>query len=201
MTIVAPGFTKDVIALRMRVPGRHAAWMAAAALTVGFSFGCDLDAMRKVIASFTAEHGRLQTCTVGTVRIIDDSYNANPDSVIAALETLAAMHAEGQRIAVLGDMLELGASSREEHRAVGEALQRLPIPFVFTYGSHARMIGAAAAARGRATQHFSDKATLQRALAALVAPGDTVLVKGSRGMHMEEVVTALVYTLHAQEGE
>ena len=199
--LFAPRFVKGAIEISMRVAGGHVAWMAAAALAVGFSFGCELDAMRRAIASFTGEQGRLQVRTVGGVRIIDDTYNANPDSVIAALETLAAMQTEGRRIAVLGDMLELGAVSRAEHRAVGEALQQLDIPYVFTLGSHARSLSAAAAARGRTTQHFTDTAALQRALVSIADTGDTILVKGSRGMRMDEVVAALERDLQPADGD
>ncbi|MBL0173741.1 MAG: UDP-N-acetylmuramoyl-tripeptide--D-alanyl-D-alanine ligase [Ignavibacteria bacterium] len=196
--IDAPRYAKSPLVVAMRVPGRHAAMMAAAALAVGFAFGCDTDAMVKAIGGFTGGSGRLQVATVGGIRLIDDTYNANPDSTIAALDTLAAMSTEGRRIAVLGDMLELGAAARAEHRAVGEALRALDIPFLLTCGRHAKSIAAAAASGGRFAQHFTDTAALQRALEALASPGDTILVKGSRGMHMEDIVTGLRERLSAE---
>jgi UDP-N-acetylmuramoyl-tripeptide--D-alanyl-D-alanine ligase len=196
--IAAPRYAASPIDLALRVPGRHAAGMAAAALAVGFAFGCDAAAMVQAIGGFTGGSGRLQVATVGGVRIIDDTYNANPDSTIAALATLAAMRTEGRRIAVLGDMLELGAAAHAEHRAVGAAIRDLDVPFLLTFGRHARSIAAAAASGGRFAQHFADKAALQRALEALASPGDTILVKGSRGMHMEDIIAGLRESLSAE---
>jgi UDP-N-acetylmuramyl pentapeptide synthase len=123
------------------------------------------------------------------VSIYNDTYNANPDSMIAALKTLASASVSGKRIAVLGDMRELGSHGKEEHMRVGREAARLGIDFLLTFGELARSIHEAAGIRG--ALHYDQKNMLAEYLAELVSPGDAVLVKGSRGMKMEDIVTFL----------
>ena len=188
----APGFVKQDILLRLQVVGRHAAHNAAAALAAGFAFGCGVRAMKAALESVPNFDRRMQIVrTPRGVTVIDDTYNANPDSVRAGIDLLAQLHVEGARCLVLGDMLELGAAARAEHAAVGAVVAAAGIPYVLTFGRLSRAVSAAARETARVALHFSDKAMLIAAADALLAEGDTVLVKGSRGMRMEDVVAQL----------
>ncbi|MDH7516020.1 MAG: UDP-N-acetylmuramoyl-tripeptide--D-alanyl-D-alanine ligase [Bacteroidota bacterium] len=190
--IDAPEFESSPVRFRMRIRGRHAAYTAAAALAIGWVFGCRTGDMITAIQRHTPFRGRMRVRQAGGIRVIDDSYNANPDSTIAALETLAAMKARGRRIAVLGDMLELGKGAQEAHRLVGSRAAALGIPIIFTLGSLARSIAEAAAENGAVCRRFTDQGELEREIVRTIRPGDVVLVKGSRAMGMEHVVSALL---------
>ncbi len=123
------------------------------------------------------------------VVIFNDTYNANPDSMLASLQTLAATRVTGKRIAVLGDMRELGTAGPEEHARIGKVVRDLGIDYLLTLGTLARRIHEAAAPVQAV--HYVEKNMLAEYLAELMAPGDAVLVKGSRGMRMEDVVAFL----------
>jgi UDP-N-acetylmuramyl pentapeptide synthase len=127
--------------------------------------------------------------------ILNDAYNANPDSMLAALRTLAAAQVSGKRIAVLGDMRELGSSAPAEHEAIGKEAARLGIDYVLTYGELAKRISSAAGGPG--ALHYDQKNVLAEYLAELAAPGDAVLIKGSRSMKLEDVATFLEERLHS----
>ena len=137
----------------------------------------------------------MEVITIGGVRVFNDAYNANPDSTIAALKTLAAVSTSGKRIAVLGDMLELGPEGIEEHRRVGREVAALAFDYLLTYGPLAKTIHDAANLRYSA--HYDQKNILAEYLTELVGPGDAVLVKGSRGLKMEDIVTFLQERLRA----
>ena len=123
--------------------------------------------------------------------MLDDTYNANPDSMIAALRTLAAMPAGGRRIAVLGRMGELGAESESGHRRVGLAAAQLGLDCVITVGAEAAQIAAAQpVGRSRSSRPMPTREALE-ALRQIARPGDVVLVKGSRSAHMEQIVEGL----------
>ncbi len=192
--IEARRFSARPIVLRLKSPGRHSAMNAAAALATGFAFGCSTTAMKKALESITPIERRLQAVRAGGVLVFNDSYNANPDSVLAALDLLRDLRIKGQRCVVLGDMLELGSSAKIEHERIGEAVVEAGIPFLFTIGRHARSIASAARAKAQERSfsllavHFTEKIALAEALEALLTDGDAVLIKGSRGMHMEDTV-------------
>jgi UDP-N-acetylmuramoyl-tripeptide--D-alanyl-D-alanine ligase len=190
--IEAPRFMRQAMILRLRVAGRHAAWNAAAALAVGFAFGCGKRSMKRALEGVESTGKRLQVRSIRGITILDDSYNANPDSMLAALDLLRQRKVDGARCVVLGDMLELGDTAREEHAAVGAVVASMDIPFVLTYGKHARTISSAVRDTAKVAMHFTDKAALCAALDALLDEGDTILVKGSRSMKMEDVVSHLL---------
>ena len=110
--------------VRLPVPGRHMISNALLAIAVGTIFGLTLEECAAGLAKTRLTRGRLEMKVIRGIRVIDDSYNANPDSMVAALQTLAGIPAEGRRIAVLGKMNELGAESESGHRRVGEAAGR-----------------------------------------------------------------------------
>jgi len=139
---------------------------------------------------------RLAPLRLDGVTLLDDTYNANPGSVEAALRTLAAMPAAavGRRFVVLGDMLELGPQSPELHRKCGELMGLLPDAWLLAAGAQAHAVAAGAAARGLPAERIltcADGAGAAALVVPLLQRGDFVLVKGSRGMQMEQVVRAI----------
>ncbi len=174
-------------AYRVGLIGSHNALNAACAVVVGRRFGLRDSEIAEGLATAAAPAMRLEMRKVGAVTIINDAYNANPDSMRAAIRTLAGITG-GRRVAVLGDMLELGSSCEAEHQALGESIDREPIAeIVIGVGAHAGSITTGL------THRFprSDDAAIAE-IVALVEPGDIVLLKGSRGVALERVASALV---------
>jgi UDP-N-acetylmuramyl pentapeptide synthase len=124
--------------------------------------------------------------------IINDAYNANPESMVAALKFLAAlpMPQSGRRIAVLGDMLELGEAASLAHTEIGVMAKALPIHAVFAFGPEMKNL-VQAIGEALWAVHFEDKAKLGEELNRSIRPGDVILFKGSRGMAMEEAIEQL----------
>jgi UDP-N-acetylmuramoyl-tripeptide--D-alanyl-D-alanine ligase len=175
---------------RVEAPGRHMVGNAMLAVAVGLEYGITLEECLEGLRRAKLTKGRLERKTVRGICILDDSYNANPDSMVAALETLGQM--PGRRIAVLGQMNELGVESERGHRRVGEAAAREKIDCVITVGSIAA--GIAVAAREHGVKHaLTPETTAQAAaiLRSLARNGDTVLIKGSRSVKMETIVEEL----------
>jgi UDP-N-acetylmuramoyl-tripeptide--D-alanyl-D-alanine ligase len=190
--IAAPNFVKRIVTLHLQAIGRHAAYNAAAALATGFAFGCGITKMKSALEGVHSFDKRMQLHEAGGVTVINDTYNANPDSVLAAVDLLQQISIAGRRCVVLGDMLELGSNSRQEHEAIGAALAAAGIPYVLTFGTRSRAISNAARNVAVVALHFKDKQPLLDALDALLDDGDAVLVKGSRSMKMEDVVGHLL---------
>ncbi|GIX31120.1 MAG: UDP-N-acetylmuramoyl-tripeptide--D-alanyl-D-alanine ligase [Porticoccaceae bacterium] len=170
------------------LPGRHNVANALAAAACAAAAGFGVREIAAGLARVQAAPGRLciRTGRGGAV-VIDDSYNANPGSVRAAIDVLAAR--PGRRILALGDMAELGALSAKSHEEMGRYARAKDIDALYATGEFARF---AARGFGEGARLFADRASLAEALAAELAPGVTVLVKGSRSAAMEEVVAALV---------
>ncbi|MFA6233072.1 MAG: UDP-N-acetylmuramoyl-tripeptide--D-alanyl-D-alanine ligase [Bacteroidota bacterium] len=190
--IEAPEFASRPITLRLQAVGRHAAYNAAAALAAGFAFGCGVTKMKTALEAVESYDKRLQIRHAHEITVINDTYNANPDSMLAAIDLLQQIAIDGERCVVLGDMLELGKSARSEHEAIGAAVAAAGIPYVLTYGRHARAISNAVRGVAKVAMHFTDKSALCKTLDALLAPGDAVLIKGSRGMQMEDIAASLL---------
>ena len=183
---------KKALALQLNVPGEQNAQNALAAATVGLSMKVPGRRVVEALSEFTAAGKRSEVIQVNGLTILNDSYNANPDSVLAALRTLRLMKTTGRRVAVLGDMLELGKSAAKEHQGIGKSLGRYRVDCLFTFGKFSRALYEAATVSVKA--HFTDKAQLAKQLGDFLTEGDVVLVKGSRGMRMEEVIA------HLQQG-
>lgn len=167
----------------LEVPGAHLAINAAAATAVAWALRVPVETIGPALSRFVPEGMRNRVEDLGGVAVLDDAYNANPVSMVAALRTLAALR--GRRVAVLGDMLELGAEEAAAHAGVLAEAQALGLDAVWVSGP--RMAAAAPAG----VRVFADVEALAEALAAEVRPGDAVLVKGSRGARMERVVDRL----------
>lgn len=177
--------------IRLRVPGIHNALNALAAAAVGFRHGISHRDVKKALESFRSYDKRMQVVKESGVTILNDTYNSNSESTVAALRWLSTVRTSGKRIAVLADMLELGGASRREHEKVGREVAGRNIDYLYTFGKLARY--TARAVRGSVeTESHDDKRKLVRMLLQVVTAGDVVLVKGSRGMRMEEVVAGLI---------
>lgn len=181
--------------LRIPVWGRHNVINAAAAVAAGRAFGLSWELIRQGLESVKLTSMRMEiTRTPSGVTVINDAYNASPSSMRAAIELLEELSGYKRKIAVLGDMLELGDKAIAYHTAIGDALDPKQIHMVMTCGKLAVNIGQAAGSK-YPTGHvrmFQDKAPLIKELQNMVASGDVILIKGSRGMQLEEVVEALI---------
>lgn len=174
---------------QLPVPGIHMVQNAMLAVAAGRVFGLSLEECAVGLASTPLTKARLQIKEVDGIQFIDDSYNANPDSMKAALRTLVELDSDGRRIAVLGEMGELGAESERGHREVGEAAAALRIDELIAVGKIGAAIAQAAKKAGLeksvAVDLAKDAAEL---LEGSATPGDLVLIKGSRSARMERVL-------------
>ncbi|MDB5775908.1 MAG: UDP-N-acetylmuramoyl-tripeptide--D-alanyl-D-alanine ligase [Herbaspirillum sp.] len=193
-------------ALQLNAAGEHNVLNALAATACALAAGIEADAVVRGLEAFAPVSGRLQRKQgVGGALVIDDTYNANPDSVRAAIDVLA--QAAAPRVLVLGDMGEVGDQGPQYHEEIGAYARLRRIERVLTLGElarHAAKAYNAAAVEGDsngAADHFADIDTLNLAAAALSLPGATVLVKGSRFMKMERVVQHLVNPQSAAQQE
>ncbi len=173
------------------VPGVHMIQNATLAVAAGRIFGLTLSECALGLQKTRFAKGRLEAKTVGGIRFLDDSYNANPDSMFVAIRTLMQMPDCVRRIAVLGQMNELGNETGSGHRQVGEAAAREGVHCLITVGELARQIGVAACEGGVGktlnAETVEEAAVMLRKIART---GDVVLVKGSRGARMERVIEA-----------
>jgi UDP-N-acetylmuramoyl-tripeptide--D-alanyl-D-alanine ligase len=174
---------------QLPVPGIHMVQNAMLAVAAGRAFGLSLEDCAAGLASAPLAKARLQIKEINGIQFIDDSYNANPDSMRAALRTLVELDADGRRIAVLGQMSELGEESERGHREVGEAAAAFGIDELIAVGPAGAEIARAAQKAGLkksiAVAAAEDAAEL---LGETASPGDLILVKGSRSARMERVL-------------
>lgn len=178
------------------VPGRHNVYNALAAASVALSLGCEADDVAAGLEAAELTGMRMEVFEAACgVTVVNDAYNANPTSMRAAVETLAAMRPEGRRIAVLGDMAELGSLTELAHFRIGELVGRLPIDVLVTIGPRAARIAEGALAGGMGADVVRRCVTVEEASEVLddvLRPGDAVLVKASRVMGLERVVDGIV---------
>lgn len=184
----------DSRAIRLPIPGRHNVSNALAAAAAALSMGHSLESIVLGLETFTPAKGRMETSLLrDDIVLIEDTYNANPLSVKAALVALDEMGGSGARIAVLGDMLELGESSAELHREVG-AFAASYCDSLIVLGPDSKEIAAGATAAGIPTSRIflcSDHDAATYELLRTVHPGDRLLIKGSRGMKMEKIANEI----------
>jgi len=177
---------------QLPVPGEHMVHNATLAVGVGHVFGMTLEECAAGLPNLQLTKGRLEMKVIRGIQVIDDSYNANPDSMKAALLTLAQMSVNGRRIAILGRMGELGAQSEDGHRSVGQTASDLGLDCVISVGDEARFIAEEAWRGG--VEKVVKAADLDEAVKTLreyVHAGDLVLIKGSRSAKMERIVEGL----------
>jgi len=186
-------FVVDGVGVRLGVPGLHNVQNALAALAVARRLGVDLSSAGARLREFRLPPLRCQMEIVRDVTVIADCYNANPASMRAALELLRDLPVAGRRVALLGDMLELGAESARLHERLGAELLRYEVDVVYAVGRFAGCLADAAAKHGldgaaRAMPTL-DEATGE--ICTMLRPGDALLIKGSRGMAMERFLDQL----------
>lgn len=178
-------------AIHLPLPGKYNVPNALAASAVALVLRLSLEDIAQGLSDFQLLPHHFQIQIQGGFRIIDDSYNANPDSMREALDLFKATRGK-RKIAILGDMLELGEESPLFHREVGQHLARLGMDAVFTFGDLAREAAEEARRRGVDDSFpFDDQNRLVEQLLLHLREGDSLLIKGSRGMRMEEVVEKL----------
>lgn len=180
------------IVIRLNLRGDHNLYNALAASSVARSFGIAWAEIREALERYTPMDKRMEVIRLSGIIILNDAYNANPSSMKLALHTLVDFPGVRRRIAVLGDMLELGKVSQEEHRYVGDWIADLKLDAVFCYGEETRMSVKRARERGvMQAHHFMSKDDLISELLEYIEKEDAVLIKGSRGMRMEDVIEGL----------
>ncbi|MCY2925677.1 MAG: UDP-N-acetylmuramoyl-tripeptide--D-alanyl-D-alanine ligase [Planctomycetota bacterium] len=177
--------------VELPLPGKHNAINALAAITVAQRLGFDAGAAGAALADFVGEPGRLERIEAGSVTVINDAYNANPASVLAAGDVLGGCEGPGRRVMVVGDMRELGDQSDRLHKEVGDLLARKHIHLLVGVGALGRSIARAAAEAGAPVEAFDTLAQAQKQLPALLQAGDVVLLKGSRAMALDKLVDTI----------
>jgi UDP-N-acetylmuramoyl-tripeptide--D-alanyl-D-alanine ligase len=186
---------------RLHIAGRHNVTNSLAAVACACAAGVPLAAIAQGLAAFEPVKGRSRARLLSVaghpVTLVDDSYNANPDSVQAAIEVLAAL--PGPRLLVLGDMGEVGDQGPLFHAQAGELAQALGIEQVFTLGTLARHSAASAIGSASRSRHFDDMAALQVAVLAELPQLGSLLVKGARFMAMERLLAAIDASLQPPE--
>lgn len=173
------------------VPGKHSVYNALAATAVGLTYGLTIEEIRKGIESLQSVSGRFHIIETPEYTVIDDCYNANPISMKASLDVLT--DALGRKVAILGDMGELGADERKMHQEVGRYAAEREIDVLLCVGELSADMAEAARTVSSKTQveHFANKEDLMKELPELLEKGDTVLVKASHFMEFGEIVEKL----------
>ena len=186
--------------VELGMEGEHYVLDALAAITVGLELGVPEKKMCQALASFENAAGRQEIFQAGGYTIISDCYNAGPESVAAALNVLSGR--TGRRVAVLGDMLELGSCTQAEHYKIGR-LAAEKADLLFAYGPNSSKMLKGARTGGMAESKswaFTDRDKLVMTLKQLAKPGDVMLFKGSRGMKMELALEGFLKDTNSEEG-
>ena len=172
--------------------GRHQVVNALFAIAVGAELGLSREEIQRGLAECQSPKMRLQLWEAGGVTVLDDCYNANADSMLVALQVLSELHCKGRRLAVLGDMAELGAHSNVAHAEVGKLAAELGVGQLLAVGKNAGVMANAARAAGLSrVMEFADVDTAADGLKKLVKAGDVVLLKASRAMRLERATDFL----------
>ncbi len=180
--------------IRLAILGYHNIYNALAAVSIGHIFNIPLKVCAMSLARFKTPPLHMEIIKVKGARIINDAYNANPDSMKIAISTLANLSSNGKKIAVIGDMLELGQYSQKVHREVGEAIAQADISDLFTIGKMAKYVAIGAVKNGFDRKRIfiaENKKEIVDKLVNNIKKDDVLLIKGSRAMKMEEIIKNL----------
>lgn len=197
-------FRVTVPSMKLNVPvaipayGRHLVLDALAAFAVGMMLQVDPADMAEGLSAYVPSGMRQHIVHASGITVVEDCYNASPDSVQATLRALQHM-STGRKLAVLGDMLELGDYTEEGHRTCGRCAAELGIP-ILAVGEASRFTAEEARSHGGTAEWFPDKESAAEPLLQMLRPGDTVLFKASHGIHMEELMTR-IYAVWTKESE
>ncbi len=186
----------DYLGQDIRVPilGSHHLLNCLSAIAVGTIFEIATDKVKTSLESFRPEGFRMATEVINGVTIINDTYNANPTSMAAALETMSNLDVMGKRIALLGDMLELGDDAHKYHSDLGARIAASKCDLAIVTGEFSSVVRSAAIAAGMTKESIeivNDQADIVTRLADSLRPGDLLLVKASRALQLEKVVESL----------
>lgn len=184
-------YKKDCRRISLNVPGRHNAVNAALAMAVGNTAGLSAEEVQKGLLKTELTGSRLRKVKTDRLSIIDDTYNANPDSMKSALKVLELSDAKGNKTAILGDMLELGEESEKQHYGVGLFAAGLKIDTLVAIGKRAQKIAEGAEGREVKVSYYKNKEDFFNDIDRFAGIGDIILIKGSRGMKMEQIVEKL----------
>ncbi|MEA4989071.1 MAG: UDP-N-acetylmuramoyl-tripeptide--D-alanyl-D-alanine ligase [Anaerovorax sp.] len=185
-TITNDSMTQDFF---LPLLGNHNGLNAMLAVAVGMSLGISLKEAAQGLANIESTNRRLNIEEINGIKLIDDTYNASPDSMKAAIDVLMSISGT-RKIAILADILEMGDVAEEYHYQVGEYASHKEVDVVISVGKNAKFIaeGAKAASKNTTVIYHEEKETLINKLKEFLKPGDVVLVKGSNGMRMTEIV-------------
>ncbi len=180
--------------------GMHNVYNALAAISVAMEVGVHIDDIKKGLMKYKGLDMRQQILHVGNITIIDDSYNASPDSAKSAISVLRSLESDGKNIVVMADMLELGDESESVHKSIGRYMAFEGVDILITVGEMGRCISEGAESSGQSitVMHCENNKDAADKLLSFVSDGDKVLVKGSRGMHTEEIVIILKNQLKSE---
>ncbi len=184
----------EPVGIELPVPGRHNVSNALAAIAVARVLGIDARSAAEGLAEFEPSPMRMKLVQIGSWTVLNDAYNANPGSVVAALKTLVEVGRGRTTAAALGDMLEMGRRSEETHREVGAAAAELGVDYLFLFGREVEALRDGALDAGMPPERvevFENKDDLVQTAGPRLGDDAVLLVKGSRGMRMEEVVELL----------
>lgn len=187
----------DKYTVKLSIGGKHNVRNALAAATIGLHFGIGAGRICDALQIFVPSAKRNVIRKIDGITIVDDTYNANPDSMQAALEMFKSMRSGGRKLLVLGDMLELGDVSGEEHGRIGLAISGMGYEYVFTFGKESEALYAASSVPFGG--HYDDKKKLVDDLMEYIEEGTAMLVKGSRGMKMEDIIEDVERRLRAND--
>lgn len=178
-------FIIDRTQFMINFPGKHNIYNAACAIAAASALNIEMSDLLEPLANLKPYHLRSEVFKTAGVMFINDCYNANPASMKSAIDVLAAFPTSGRSVAVLGDMLELGSDEVQYHKEIGEYLSLEKIDALFTFGPlshhyHDKFLG-------KFKSHFDNKMKLTESLRKFLKPDDVVLIKGSRGIALEEI--------------
>lgn len=180
---------KDRYDIRTKGIGNHLIYNVLPAIALGEIMGLDKDQIIQGIENYKSKDMRMELISKGNIKIINDAYNASLESMKSAIDTLVNSPSDGRKVAILGDILELGEESKKQHGEIGKYVSKFEIDLLITVGNDARFIYQ----EGKKNKfsdvyHYADRDKLKTELKNLILDNDLILVKGSRGSKMEEFI-------------
>lgn len=186
-------YGRDSAHIKVNLPGIHNVYNALAAFAIAKSFDVSDEMIIDGIGSFLPSNMRMDIKKFGNCTLVNDCYNASPTSTVAALSVLSTIEAK-RRIAILGDMLEMGDFAKEAHKEIGKTVFDMGIDVLLTVGKESENTNEGAISSGMNKEfvhHFESNAALVGVLGEIINESDAVLVKASRGMHFEQIVAGI----------
>lgn len=185
----------EQFAFHIPAPGKHMVYNALAAIGAGLALHMDMPTIQQGVAQYTPLSGRMDIQKTEQITVLNDCYNANPGSMRASLDVLS--YTAGRKVCILGDMLELGEKAQMYHQQIGTYAAKLGIDLILCVGRLAKEIAKGAKQGGsQQVEYFATQQQLIGALPSLIQQGDTILVKASHGMALDQTVSYLLHQLN-----